>query len=175
MASIKALAICYVAFICGLIILCAVSYYQYVSAKEGASYSGETVRECQTLASQIKRLREQTAIASTQRTSKTVASSELIGATTKTGISEPKILSIHHLPPEKLDGSPFIKENVVLAMSQVEIARLVRLMLDLQQTNNPLEATALTLRPPSRAIDPKDKLEVWDAEITFTKLVLDLR
>lgn len=172
--SAKVAIIAYLSLVSALIIVCAFSYWQYLSAKDAAHYSVESVEACQLIAAKIERLRAQAVIASTQKISKTVASTQLIEAASSNGIGESKITSIQHLPAQTIESTSYVRESVVLTLSQVDIVKLVRLILDLRKSDQPLEATALILRTPGRIYEQAEKLEVWDAEITFSRLVLDL-
>ena len=144
--------------------------FQLVSKQASVTVSSENVEACRELSTRIKSLRSEAASASLRQQTSGELTSKLEKAADSSRIAMADLIRINPQQPRRAGKTAYLQEVTDVDLRRVSMQQLVSFLLSAISDDPAMYVSSIRITAP-RNLGEAGGNEVWDAEISLTRLV----
>lgn len=145
------------------------SILRFDQSRESLRVTSTNLALCEQLARQIEELRKSKSVALERPGTPAAITAQLLDQARAAHIAESQLAEIEHLPTVRIKGTDYRRDDTVIRVNNVELQKVIQMLIGLQGLDHPPIPTALTVKKASSLSSGKDG-ESWLIELILTRL-----
>lgn len=135
------------------------------SARSAFASASVQLDECQQLAEEIRKLKQEPELISVERRTESQIHADIVACAERYQLP---ILRISSPVSNQIPNSPYLEQSTSLDIQAVELKQLMRFLKELSLGDDKHDITAIRLTEPRARASEASQVDTWTAELTIT-------